>query len=56
MLKARVVGAFFLGDRTRLILEGASDEPLTIETSGSREFQQGEEVGVEISRESVLVL
>ncbi|KAA3631869.1 MAG: ABC transporter ATP-binding protein, partial [Proteobacteria bacterium] len=56
MLKGRVSGAFFLGDRTRLVVEDAGDEMLTVETAGSLEFAQGEEVGINIERNAILVL
>jgi len=56
MLTGRVAGAFFLGDRTRLIVEGAGDESLIIETAGSREFEQGQEVGITVNPDSILVL
>ncbi|HSL41297.1 MAG TPA: ABC transporter ATP-binding protein, partial [Desulforhopalus sp.] len=55
MLKGTVSGAFFLGDRTRLIVNGVGKEPLTIETGGRREYRQGEEIGIDIDAETILI-
>ncbi len=56
MLQGRVSGVFFLGDRTRLIIEEAGEEPVIVETAGSREFETGQRVGVDIDRDAILVL
>jgi putative spermidine/putrescine transport system ATP-binding protein len=56
MFEATVSGAFFLGDRTRLIVEGVGEDPLTIETGGAREFRQGEGVGIDIDPAAILIL
>jgi putative spermidine/putrescine transport system ATP-binding protein len=56
MLKGTVSGAFFLGDRTRLIVGDAGKEPLTIETEGRREYRQGEEIGIDIDAQTILIL
>ena len=46
MLATVVETAFFLGDRTRVIVRGAGDTLLVVETSDRREFAQGENVGL----------
>ncbi len=56
MLRGYVAAAFFLGDRTRLIVEGTGREKLTIETDSRREYREGEEVGIDIDLDMVLVL
>ena len=55
-LRGRVASAFFLGDRTRVIIEGVGASPLVVETSGEREFAAAEEVGLEIAPDSLLTL
>jgi len=56
MLKGSVSGAFFLGDRTRLIVDGVGKESLTIETGGRREYRQGDEIGIDIDAEAILIM
>jgi putative spermidine/putrescine transport system ATP-binding protein len=55
-LKGRVVTSFFLGDRTRLVLEGVGDAPLILETSARREYRPGEDVHVAIDADALLTL
>jgi putative spermidine/putrescine transport system ATP-binding protein len=55
-LKGRVLTAFFLGDRTRLVVEGVSDGPLIVETSAREQFAPGQEVHVTIDPEALLTL
>ena len=56
MLKGYVSGAFFLGDRTRLIVEGIGRDKLTIETDSRREYLKGDEIGIDIDADSILIL
>lgn len=56
MLKGYVSGVFFLGDRTRLIVEGVGREKLTIETDSRREYREGDEIGIDIDLDAVLIL
>ena len=37
---------FFLGDRTRVIVRGAGDTALVVETSDRHELREGENVGL----------
>jgi putative spermidine/putrescine transport system ATP-binding protein len=55
-LKGRVVTSFFLGDRTRLVLEGIGDAPLILETSAQREYRAGEDVHVAIDPDALYIL
>ncbi len=55
-LRGQISASFFLGDRTRLLVEGIGQEPLVIETSERREFRQGEEIGLAIEPGSLLTL
>jgi len=54
MLKGYVSGAFFLGDRTRLIVGGVGQEKLTIEIDSRREYAKGDEIGIDIVADAVL--
>jgi putative spermidine/putrescine transport system ATP-binding protein len=55
-LRAAVVASFFMGDRTRLILDGSGDDYLTIETKGIHSFQKGQQVEVSIDPAALLRL
>jgi hypothetical protein len=56
MFKGYVSAAFFLGDRTRLIVHGMGRDKLTIETNSRREYKEGDETGVDIDLDMVLVI
>ena len=55
-LKGRISGVFFLGDRTRLIVDGIGQEKLTIETDNRKEYQEGEAIWIDIDPDGFLVL
>ncbi len=55
-LTGRVLTAFFLGDRTRLVVEGVSDAPLIVEASARTQFKPGQEVHVVIDADALLRL
>lgn len=55
-LKGRVSGVFFLGDRTRLIVDGIGPEKLTIETDNRIEYREGETVSLGIDPNGMLIL
>ena len=55
-LTGRVLTAFFLGDRTRLVVEGVSEGPLIVETSAREPFTPGQEVHVTIDPDALLTL
>jgi putative spermidine/putrescine transport system ATP-binding protein len=56
MFVGRIGGAFFLGDRTRLVIEGVGEETLTIETTSAAEYREGGEIGIDVDTDSILVL
>ena len=55
-LRGRVLTAFFLGDRTRLVVEGVSDAPLIVEASAGQQFRAGQPVHVAIDPDALLTL
>ncbi|HEY2996742.1 MAG TPA: ABC transporter ATP-binding protein [Methylomirabilota bacterium] len=55
-LAGRVLTSFFLGDRTRLVVEGVSDAPLIVEAGAGQQFRAGEPVHVAIDPDALLTL
>ena len=55
-LTGRVLSSFFLGDRTRLVVEGVGRTPIVVETVASREFKAGQSVHLKIDPDALLVL
>ena len=55
-LKGVVDTAFFLGDRTRLIVRGIGDENITLETDNRVKFQPGDSIGLSIDSDALLIL
>ncbi|MEE9322470.1 MAG: ABC transporter ATP-binding protein [Granulosicoccus sp.] len=55
-LKGIVDTAFFLGDRTRLIISGICDAGITVETENHIVFQPGDSIGLAIDPQSLLIL
>jgi len=55
-LAGRVLTSFFLGDRTRLVVEGVSDAPLIVEAGAGQQFRVGEPVHVAIDPDALLTL
>jgi putative spermidine/putrescine transport system ATP-binding protein len=53
---ATVVASFFMGDRTRLIVNGAAKDHLTIETAGLKSFSKGEQVDIRIVPSALISL
>ena len=49
-LTATVTGVFFLGDRTRLFLDGGMERPLVVESVERRAFVRGEVLHLAVSR------
>ncbi|HXJ79629.1 MAG TPA: ABC transporter ATP-binding protein [Candidatus Methylomirabilis sp.] len=56
LLKGRVQAALFMGDRTRLVVEGVGSAPIIVETTARREFHVGQDVHLTIDREALLEL
>jgi len=55
-LAGRVLSSFFLGDRTRPVVEGVGRTPIVVETVASREFKVGQSVHLKIDPDALLVL
>ncbi|MFC7396365.1 ABC transporter ATP-binding protein [Chelatococcus sp. GCM10030263] len=55
-LPGRIATSFFLGDRTRLLVDGFGPEPITVETASRREFASGESVLVRIRTDALMAL
>jgi len=55
-LTGRVVSSFFLGDRTKLILEGFDGREVVIETTDRREFGPGTEVAFRVDADALISL
>jgi ABC-type Fe3+/spermidine/putrescine transport system ATPase subunit/ABC-type spermidine/putrescine transport system permease subunit II len=53
---AIVVNSFFMGDRTRLILDGSDLNPLKVEAPGRQSFRAGESVGIQLEPQSLFTL
>ncbi|WP_119166014.1 ABC transporter ATP-binding protein [Algihabitans albus] len=56
VLSGRVASALFLGNRTRLIVEGLTERPVVAEAPGRREFRPGERVGFALDPQDVIRL
>ncbi len=50
-----VESAFFLGDRTRIIVRGDGDTVLVVETSDRHEFRTGENVGLTVGPDTLAI-
>ena len=55
-LTGRIVAVFFLGDRTRLTVEGIADAPVIVDTAERREFARGDAVRLALDPANLLVL
>jgi len=55
-LRGEVAQQFFLGDRTRLHVNGVAERPVVVETTEHREFRPGERVGLRIEPDTLLRL
>ena len=55
-LKGTVSVVFFLGDRTRLVVDGIGEEKITLETGNRMAIQEGDDIGIEIDPDSLLVI
>jgi putative spermidine/putrescine transport system ATP-binding protein len=55
-LQATVLASFFMGDRTRLLIDGSSENCLTIETKGVQSFKKGQRVDVTVDPSALLTL
>jgi putative spermidine/putrescine transport system ATP-binding protein len=55
-LSGRVLTSFFLGDRTRVVVDGVGESALIVETTERREFVPGEPIHLSIDPGSLLRL
>lgn len=55
-LTGTIAARFFLGDRTRLLVEGLGPKPVVVETAGSCALATGDNVALSIRPDAVLVL
>ncbi len=55
-LRGQVATSFFLGDRTRLIIDGVAADPVVVEASGRCEFRQGDAIGLEVDSNALLTI
>ena len=55
-LAGRVLTSFFLGDRTRVVVDGVGAAPLIVETTERREFKAGQDVRLVIDPDALLTL
>ena len=53
-VEARVISSFFLGDRTRLVLDAGEPDPLIIETAERRTWARGESVHLALEEGAIL--
>jgi len=56
VLTGTVAGASFLGDRTRLLVEGVGAGPVVLETDTRREFSPGDSIRFRVAPERLLLL
>jgi putative spermidine/putrescine transport system ATP-binding protein len=55
-LQGKISSAVFLGDKTRLVLDLANDTPLTIDVPGRTTFNVGENVGMSLRPDALMLL
>lgn len=55
-IQSTVVSSFFMGNRTRLIINGAGPDLLTVETSGTDTYKKGQPVDIAIEPSALLTL
>jgi putative spermidine/putrescine transport system ATP-binding protein len=54
--KMKVVSSFFMGDRTRLIVNGATPIPLKVEAHGKQSFTKGQTVDIKLDLQSLFTI
>ncbi|MCP4396127.1 MAG: ABC transporter ATP-binding protein [bacterium] len=53
---ATVVASFFMGNRTRLIVDSSAEEQITIDTIGQLSIKKGQSVGIRIDPSTLITL
>ncbi len=54
--KMKVVSSFFMGDRTRLIVNGVAPIPLKVEANGRQSFTKGQTVDIKLDLQSLFTI
>jgi len=54
-LVGKVETAYFLGERTKILINGISDELIVIETSGREEYEKGSDIGIFVQPENLIM-
>lgn len=54
--RGTVLNTYFLGDRTKIILEGVGDNTIVVETSDRSDLRVGQELGINLQGEKILTL
>lgn len=55
-LRGKLISVLFMGDRTRLVIEGIGDAQVIVDTSEHRLFRPGEEIGITLVPEGLFTL
>ena len=55
-LRGHVAGSYFLGDRTKILVEGIGEQTVVIETSERSEFAVGAEIGLNVQADALMQL
>ena len=55
-LRGRVAGSHFLGDRTKILVEGIGEQTVVIESSERTEFAVGAEIGLNVQADGLMLL
>lgn len=54
--RGRILNTYFLGDRTKIILSGIGEGEVVVETSDRHDYVIGEEIGLDLKHEKILIL
>ena len=54
-LVGRIDTTYFLGERTKILIEGISDGLVVIETSGREQYEKGAEIGIIVRPENLIL-
>lgn len=56
LLSGTVSSVFFLGDKSRLIISGITDEHITIDADNSKTFKPGDSIGISVDAQHLMFL
>lgn len=54
--RGTILNTYFLGDRTKIILDGIGEKTVVVETSDRSDLQIGQELGINLESEKILTL